>query len=172
MLLQAFWTKKQVSTSLIPHSLSVVVVVAAAVVVAVVVVVAAAAVVVAVVAAAVVVALLEVTLGKSYRESCGDEMFEILFWLFFSFADVNLSDSFGRSALHNAVLKGAPTIVEMLLNANADVNIKDDREDSPVHYVARTGNPQILKVITTSSTTKNIHGNSVVVALLQKQCRG
>ena len=70
--------------------------------------------------------------------------FECLF--LFSFQDVNLSDSFGRSALHNAVLKGIPGIVRIVLDANADVNIKDDRGDSPLHYSARTGHPDILKV--------------------------
>ena len=45
-------------------------------------------------------------------------------------ADIGVTDEFGRTPLHNAILGKQLGIVEMLLNKGADVQAQDERKDT------------------------------------------
>ena len=61
-------------------------------------------------------------------------------------ADIGVTDGFGRTPLHNAILGKQLGIVEMLLNKGADVQAQDERKDTPLHTAVRVGDERILQV--------------------------
>ncbi|XP_032219761.2 transient receptor potential cation channel subfamily A member 1 [Nematostella vectensis] len=62
--------------------------------------------------------------------------------------DANLPGQFGRTPLHNAVLKGDMRMVKLLLShGRADVGCRDDRNDTPLHFAVRAGNEEIVQVL-------------------------
>ena len=61
-------------------------------------------------------------------------------------ADIGVTDEFGRTPLHNAILGKQLGIVEILLNKGADVQAQDERKDTPLHTAVRVGDERILQV--------------------------
>lgn len=87
--------------------------------------------------------------ARAFNEA--DELLEVSATLnnevrFVSLADVNSPDSFGKTALHNAILGKHVGIVEQLLNSGADVKCIDERGDSPLHAAAKVNSEAIVTV--------------------------
>ena len=51
--------------------------------------------------------------------------------------DLSITDQFGRTPLHNAILGQHNLVVELLLSGGADVRVKDERGDTPLHTAER-----------------------------------
>ncbi|KAJ7386325.1 hypothetical protein OS493_010736 [Desmophyllum pertusum] len=60
--------------------------------------------------------------------------------------ELSVTDEFGRTPLHNAILGKQLRIVDILLSRGADVQLKDERGDTPLHTAVRTGDERILQV--------------------------
>ena len=60
--------------------------------------------------------------------------------------DVGVTDEFGRTPLHNAILGKQARIVEILLNRGASVEEQDERGDTPLHTAVRVGDETVLQV--------------------------
>ena len=71
-------------------------------------------------------------------------------------ADINATDDFGRTALHNAAELGYSGCVKLLLDEGADINatdvtdVPDDTDDTgytPLHYAAESGYSGCVKLL-------------------------
>lgn len=60
--------------------------------------------------------------------------------------DLSITDAFGRTPLHNAILGQHHLVVELLLSGGANVRVKDERGDTPLHTAVRIGDERILQV--------------------------
>jgi len=60
--------------------------------------------------------------------------------------DLSITDQFGRTPLHNAILGQHNVVVQLLLSGGADVRVRDERSDTPLHTAVRTGDERILQV--------------------------
>lgn len=67
--------------------------------------------------------------------------------------DLSITDQFGRTPLHNAILGRHSLVVELLLSGGADVRVKDERGDTPLHTAVRIGDEKILQVGAASCKT-------------------
>ena len=61
--------------------------------------------------------------------------------------DLCVTDEFGRTPLHNAILGKQFRIVELLLSRGANVEVQDERGDTPLHTAVRVGDERILQVV-------------------------
>ena len=57
-----------------------------------------------------------------------------------------MTDEYGKTALHNAVLGNYLEIVNVLLDCGANSETSDENEETPLHSATRNGNETILKV--------------------------
>lgn len=60
--------------------------------------------------------------------------------------DLSITDEFGRTPLHNAILGQHHLVVQLLLSGGANVRVKDERGDTPLHTAVRIGDERILQV--------------------------
>lgn len=60
--------------------------------------------------------------------------------------DLSITDQFGRTPLHSAILGQHNLVVELLLSGGADVRVKDERGDTPLHTAVRIGDERVLQV--------------------------
>ncbi|KAL9951432.1 hypothetical protein ACROYT_G044091 [Oculina patagonica] len=61
--------------------------------------------------------------------------------------ELSITDEFGRTPLHNAILGKQLRIVEILLSRGADVQVHDERGDTPLHTAVRIGDERILQML-------------------------
>ncbi|KAJ7373643.1 Transient receptor putative cation channel sub A member 1 [Desmophyllum pertusum] len=61
--------------------------------------------------------------------------------------ELSITDQFGRTPLHNAILGKQLRIVEILVSSGADIQVQDERGDTPLHTAVRTGDESILPIL-------------------------
>ncbi|KAI8017515.1 Adenylosuccinate lyase [Camellia lanceoleosa] len=64
-----------------------------------------------------------------------------------NWADVNLKNNGGRTALHYASSKGWLKIAEILLSHGASINLKDKVGCTPLHRATSTGNSELCELL-------------------------
>ena len=67
-------------------------------------------------------------------------------------ADVNIPDSTGRTALHNASIKGDDKIVKCLIDAGANVGAQDCDGMNALHYASQHGHKKIIQRLMSHSS--------------------
>lgn len=60
--------------------------------------------------------------------------------------DLGVTDEFGRTPLHNAILGKQLRVVQILLSRGANIQVQDERGDTPIHTAVRVGDERILEV--------------------------
>ncbi len=58
--------------------------------------------------------------------------------------DLELTDQYGRTLLHNAVLTERFAVVEYLVTQGAKVNTHDAKGNTPLHFAAQRGNVKLI----------------------------
>ena len=61
--------------------------------------------------------------------------------------DVNVTDKFGDTPLHDAASHGHKEIVELLLNAGANMNSKGFEDQTPLHLAALSGHTEVVELL-------------------------
>lgn len=69
--------------------------------------------------------------------------------------ELSITDQFGRTPLHNAILGKQLRIVEIIVSSGADIQVQDERGDTPLHTAVRTGDESILQVGYQIQTSSN-----------------
>ena len=62
-------------------------------------------------------------------------------------ADANTRDVFGKSPLHDAVLRGNSELAALLLDHGADAAAADDSGTTPLHVAAHAGNGSLVELL-------------------------
>jgi hypothetical protein len=83
---------------------------------------------------------------------------EVVAWLLDHHADVNATDIFGMSALHQAVINGHADIAKLLLDRGADVNAVDRTGLTPLHQAAQMGRAAIAELLLAHHADVNAQG--------------
>ncbi|KAL9955881.1 hypothetical protein ACROYT_G037277 [Oculina patagonica] len=104
--------------------------------------------------------------SKMFQQAAmtGDE--ETVKTFIFKGLELSITDEFGRTPLHNAILGKQHRIVELLLSGEADVQVKDERGDTPLHTAVRTGDEAVLQMLLQNSKCEvNATGRANVTPL-------
>lgn len=76
--------------------------------------------------------------------------------------NINAVDSFGKTALHYAILSGSARVAEMLLKAHADPNITDGFRNTPLLLAIQTDNIAMARLLLQSGAKVETKGCSAL----------
>lgn len=86
--------------------------------------------------------------------------------------DVNISDSYGRTALHYAAEQGHADIIDLLLQAGSFVNAMDFEGMTPLYLAAARGNRDAVQALVLSSANINLRATDKSTPLHSAASRG
>merc|ERR1712098_77329 len=79
--------------------------------------------------------------------------------------NLNETDKFGQTALHEAAWRGIVEIVSLLIGAGCGVNLQSVGGLSALHYAARNGHAEIISLLIAAGTDihlKNEYGETAL----------
>lgn len=79
--------------------------------------------------------------------ACANGVYDAVVWLINMKADVNATDMGLHTPLHNAALKGFPTITQVLLAAGADPRLANHRSEIPLHKAILSNNRACVSLL-------------------------
>jgi ankyrin repeat protein len=85
-------------------------------------------------------------------------------------ADVNLKDSFGKTALHRAAYKNYQDIMTVLLDAGADINAQDNRGATPLMDAVWAKSEDAAKILVAAGANVNLKNAIGATALHFAAC--
>ena len=71
-------------------------------------------------------------------------------------ADLNVTEEYGRTPMHNAISGGHDACVKKLIEAGADVNVVNAYGHAPLHFAAWKGHDTLCKMLVAAGANPNV----------------
>lgn len=97
----------------------------------------------------------EYIVSKKLRAAASDGTYEEVFQLVQGGANVTVSDTKGRTALHFAACRGDANMVKLLISYGASVNQKDSNGNTPLHLACCTHHFGVVTALLKAGTDVN-----------------